>query len=67
MIDQKPVTREEMQFIRHAGDFVALADGQEGGWFDGFVEDILTKIPKDLARVRFFFLLFFFFLTLNSH
>ncbi|MCJ1349443.1 hypothetical protein MMC31_007683, partial [Peltigera leucophlebia] len=53
MIDQKPVTREEMQFIRHAGDFVALADGQEGGWFDGFVEDILTKIPKDLARKLF--------------
>ena len=61
MIDQKPVTRDEMKFIRHRGDFVALADGQEGGWFDGFVEDCLTKIPKNLARVRFFFL------TLDSH
>lgn len=63
MIDQKPVTRDEMQFIRHPEDFVALADGQEGGWFDGFVEDCLTKIPKNLARVRFFFS----FLTLDSH
>ena len=54
MIDQKPVTRDEMQFIGHPGDFVALADRQEVGWFDGFVQDCLTKIPKDLARVRFF-------------
>lgn len=55
MIDQKPVTRDEMKFIRHSGDFVALADGPEGGWFDGFVEDCLTKVPKNLARVRFNF------------
>lgn len=54
MIDQKPVSRDEMDFIRHTGDFVALADSQEGGWFDGFIEDCLTKLPKDLARVRFF-------------
>lgn len=54
MIDEKPVSRDEMQFIRHSGDFVALADRQEGGWLDAFIEDCLTKIPKDLARVRFF-------------
>lgn len=58
MIDQKPVTRDEMPFIQHPADFVALADGQEGGWFDGFIEDLLSKIPKDLARVGFFFFRF---------
>lgn len=63
MINQKPVTRDEMEFIRHTGDFVALADSQEGGWFDGFIEDCLTKLPKDLARVRLFFSSFFFLLT----
>lgn len=57
MIDQKPVSRDEMQFIQHPGDFVALADSQEGGWFDAFIEDCLAKVPKDLARVRFFYLL----------
>lgn len=63
MIDQKPVSRDEMDFILHTGDFVALADSQEGGWFDGFIEDCLAKIPNDLARVRFFFS----FLLVTSH
>ena len=48
------MTREERGFLKHGEDFVALADGQEGGWFDGFVEDCLGLLPFRLAQVNSF-------------
>ncbi len=51
--DEKPLSREESRFLQHEDDFVALSDGQEGGWLDGFVEDVMTKcIPKRIMKVR---------------
>ena len=51
--DEKPLSREESRFLEHKDDFVALADGQEGGWLDGFVEDAMTKcIPNRILKVR---------------
>ena len=51
--DEKPLSREESRFLEHEDDFVALADGQEGGWLDGFVEDVMTKcIPNRILKVR---------------
>ena len=51
--DEKPLSREESRFLEHKDDFVALADGQEGGWLDGFVEDAMAKcIPKRILKVR---------------
>jgi len=49
--NKKPLSREESKFVKHDEDFIALADGQEGGWFDGFVEDILSLVPCKLSRV----------------
>lgn len=51
--DEKPLSREESRFLEHQDDFVALSDGQEVGWLDGFVEDSMAKcIPKRLMKVR---------------
>ena len=51
--DEKPLSREESGFLEHKDDFVALSDGQEVGWLDGFVEDTMMKcIPKRLMKVR---------------
>ena len=49
--DRKPLTREESRFIQHVDDLVALADGQEDGWFDGMVEDVLGWLPRGFVRV----------------
>lgn len=49
--DRKPLTTEETEFLKHHEDFVALADGREDGWFDGFIEDLLGCLPRSLARV----------------
>ncbi|KAK0513549.1 hypothetical protein JMJ35_003913 [Cladonia borealis] len=52
--DEKPLSREESRFLEHQDDFVALSDGQEVGWLDGFVEDSMTKcIPKRLMKKLF--------------
>lgn len=32
-------------------DFIALAEKQEGGWFDGVLEDMLTIFPRYITRV----------------
>ena len=51
--DEKPLSREESRFLEHKDDFVALSDGQEVGWLDGFVEDTMSKcIPKRMMKVR---------------
>ncbi|MCJ1267159.1 hypothetical protein MMC22_007044 [Lobaria immixta] len=46
----KPLSREETDFVKHGEDFVALADAEEGGWFDGVVEDCLSCLPGGLAK-----------------
>ncbi|KAI9881094.1 MAG: hypothetical protein M1830_008252 [Pleopsidium flavum] len=51
--NKKPLSREESKFVKHNEDLIALADGQEGGWFDGFVEDILSLVPCKLSRLLF--------------
>ncbi|KAL8895641.1 MAG: hypothetical protein Q9192_003525 [Flavoplaca navasiana] len=35
--DLKPLCREESKFIKYQDDMIALAEKQEGGWFDGFL------------------------------
>ena len=52
IVGYKPVTREETEFVKHGDDFVALAEGEEGGWFDGVVEDCLSCLPGHLAQVN---------------
>ena len=49
--DRKPLTREESSYIKYADDLIALSDGQEGGSFDGVVDDALGWLPRSLADV----------------
>ena len=50
--DHKPLSQEELSFIQHQHDFVALSDGQESGWLDGIVEDGLRScLPVTLMKV----------------
>lgn len=51
ILDKKPLSRGETEFLKHRDDFVALADGQEGGWFDGFLENILGYLPRPFTKV----------------
>ncbi|MCJ1365072.1 hypothetical protein MMC16_004192 [Acarospora aff. strigata] len=53
MNNKKPLSRSESKFVTHDEDFIALADGQEGGWFDCFVEDFLKVLPCRLSRFLF--------------
>ncbi|KAK4994332.1 hypothetical protein LTR66_005604 [Elasticomyces elasticus] len=53
MYHNAPLCEPEAEFIKHEDDFVALADAQEGGWFDGFVEDILSMMPCRVTRLLF--------------
>lgn len=53
ILDKKPLTRGETDFLKHREDFVALADGQEGGWFDGFLEDVLGLLPRVITKVYY--------------
>ncbi|OCL11263.1 hypothetical protein AOQ84DRAFT_386949 [Glonium stellatum] len=48
-----PLCGPEAKFIKNDKDFVALTDPREGSWFDGVVEDVLSKIPCKLTRVFF--------------
>ncbi|KAL9040211.1 MAG: hypothetical protein Q9214_004579 [Letrouitia sp. 1 TL-2023] len=48
--NQKPLSREETEFVQHGYDFVALAEKQEGGWFDGMLEDILSVLPRPITK-----------------
>ncbi|KAI4200003.1 MAG: hypothetical protein LQ346_002476 [Caloplaca aetnensis] len=47
---KKPLCREETKFVKHQDDFIALAEKQEGGWFDGVLEDLLSIFPRRLTR-----------------
>lgn len=51
MNNYKPLARSESNFVTHDEDFIALADGQEGGWFDSCVENMLRLLPHKLSRV----------------
>ncbi|KAI4213230.1 MAG: hypothetical protein LQ351_004176 [Letrouitia transgressa] len=48
--NQKPLSREETEFVQHGYDFVALAEKQEGGWFDGILEDVLSVLPRRITK-----------------
>ncbi|KAI4181206.1 MAG: hypothetical protein L6R41_006759 [Letrouitia leprolyta] len=48
--NEKPLCREETKFVRHYDDFMALAEKQEGGWFDGVLEDALSIFPRSFTR-----------------
>ena len=48
-----PLSSEESEFIHHKADLIALGDGEESSWFDGFVEDMLSKIPCRFTRLLF--------------
>lgn len=57
--NHKPLSAEESKFIQRKDDFVALSDGQEGGWLDGIVEDGLSWcLPLKLMKVPHHFFLF---------
>ncbi|MCJ1242558.1 hypothetical protein MMC14_010567 [Varicellaria rhodocarpa] len=48
-----PLSAEETEFIHHKADLIALGDREENGWFDGFIEDTLSKIPSRFTRLLF--------------
>ncbi|KAL9604370.1 MAG: hypothetical protein Q9219_000558 [cf. Caloplaca sp. 3 TL-2023] len=47
---KKPLCREETKFVKHEDDMIALAEKQEGGWFDGVLEDTLSLFPRPITR-----------------
>ena len=48
----KPLSPEESKFVHRKDDFVALSDAQENGWFDGVVEEGLTRcLPIKVMKV----------------
>ncbi|KAL8696950.1 MAG: hypothetical protein Q9224_002532 [Gallowayella concinna] len=61
---KKPLVRGETDFVKmkkyqqqklipdvqYQDDFIALAEKQEGGWFDGVLEDTLTIFPRPVTR-----------------
>jgi hypothetical protein len=51
--NEKPLSQEESEFVDCKEDFIALCEPQEGGWFDGLIEDTLSKIPCKLTRLLF--------------
>ncbi|KAL8758020.1 MAG: hypothetical protein Q9199_001804 [Rusavskia elegans] len=48
--DIKPLCRVESKFIKYQDDIIALAEKQEGGWFDGVLEDTLSIFPRPFTR-----------------
>lgn len=36
--------------LQYQDDFIALAEKQEGGWFDGVLEDTLSIFPRSVTR-----------------
>ncbi|KAI4283972.1 MAG: hypothetical protein L6R38_001765 [Xanthoria sp. 2 TBL-2021] len=48
--DTKPLCRVESKFIKYQDDIIALAEKQEGGWFDGVLEDTLSIFPRPFTR-----------------
>ncbi|CAO1598600.1 hypothetical protein XANCAGTX0491_002361 [Xanthoria calcicola] len=50
MDDKKPLCRAESKYIKYQDDIIALAEKQEGGWFDGVLEDTLSVFPRRFTR-----------------
>ncbi|KAL9622705.1 MAG: hypothetical protein Q9160_003015 [Pyrenula sp. 1 TL-2023] len=53
MYNEKPLSAEESEFINSDEDFIALCESEESSWFDGLIEDGLSKIPCKLTRLLF--------------
>jgi hypothetical protein len=53
MHNEKPLSQEESEFVGCKEDFIALCEPQEGGWFDGLIEDTLSKIECKFTRLLF--------------
>jgi hypothetical protein len=51
--NEKPLSQEESEFVDCKDDFIALCEPPEGSWFDGLIEDLLSKIPCKLTRLLF--------------
>ena len=51
--NNSPLSTEETEFIHHKADLIALGEREENSWFDGFVEDTLSKIPSRFTRLLF--------------
>jgi len=51
--NKAPLSNEETEFIHHKADIIAIGDGEEQSWFDGFVEDTLSKVPCRFTRLLF--------------
>ena len=49
--DRKPLLREETTFTKYGDDLVSLSTGQEPGWFDRMVEDMLEYLPRRFTQV----------------
>ena len=48
----------ESAWIRHGPDLIAVAQDQEHGWFNGFLEDTLNKISRKATVVSTAFSLY---------
>lgn len=53
MHNEKPLSEEESEFIDCKEDFVALCEQPEGSWFDGLIEDLLSKADCKFTRFLF--------------
>ncbi|KAL9134451.1 MAG: hypothetical protein Q9175_004363 [Cornicularia normoerica] len=42
MLEKKPLYSKEMSFLDQSSDLITLAEGQERGWLDGVVENLLA-------------------------
>ena len=51
--NQTPLSTEETEFIHHKADLIAVGDREENSWFDGFIQDILSKVPSRFTRLLF--------------
>lgn len=45
------VATMESEWIQHGPDLAAVAQDQEYGWFNGFLEDNLNRISRKLTKV----------------
>ena len=53
MYYEKPLSREESEFLDCKEDFIAICEPPEVSWFDGYIEDVLSKIECRFTRLLF--------------
>ena len=51
--NEKPLSRQESEFVDCKEDFIALCEQPEGSWFDGLIEDMLSKVECKFTRLLF--------------